>query len=120
MNPVLGQVDVPAMPLLVNGDVCTVGQPIVAIVAESETAALDAAERTEMDLTPLEPVCNTEPALVAPALFPELSGNTMVDESWHSGDAARAFAGAAEIAEVTIWHPRVATAQLERRATVAA
>ena len=120
VNPVLGDICISDMPILARTEAIAVGQPVVAIVAESETAATEAAERVEIELEPLEPVCDPEAALDASALFPELPDNTVVDQSWRSGDAARAFAGAAAIAEVTIRHPRVAAAPLECRATVAA
>ena len=118
-NPIVGNVDAPAMPVLAQNEVRAVGQPIVAIVAESETAALEAADRVEMDLEPLEPVCDPEAALDAPALLPETADNAIVDETWRGGDAERAFGHAAVTAEVTIRHPRVAPAPLECRATVA-
>ena len=119
VNPVLGELDAPAMPVLAQEDVRAVGQPIVAIVAESEAAALDAADRVEMDLEPLEPVCDPEAALTAPPLLPETASNVIIDKSWCSGDSERAFGTAAVTAEVTIRHPRVAPASLECRATMA-
>ena len=120
VNPVLGDIDAPAMPILAHEEVRAVGQPVVAVVAESEAAALDGADRVEMDLEPLEPVCDPEAALDAPPLFPALRSNTAVDETWRSGDAAQAFAAAAVTADVTIHHPRVTPAPLECRAIVAA
>ena len=119
VNPLLGDIFAPDMPILALGEVRAVGQPIVAVVAESEAAALDAADRVEVDLEQREPVCDPEAALEAPALFRELPGNTVADESWQSGDAAGVLASTAAIAEVTIRHPRVAAAPLECRATVA-
>ena len=119
VNPVLGDFHAPAMPILARDDVRAVGQPVVGVVAESETAALAAAERVEMDLEPLQPICDAEAALTAPAILLEMASNKVVDHMWRSGDAARAFAGAAITAEVTIRHPRVAASPLECRATVA-
>ncbi len=119
VNPVLGEFDAPAMPVLAQDEVRAVGQPVVAIVADSEAAALAAADRVEMDLEALEPVCDAEAALTAPPLLPERASNVIVEESWSSGDAERAFRNATVTAEVTIRHPRVAPAPLECRAIAA-
>lgn len=120
VNPVLGEFAAPAMPVLAQDDLRAVGQPVVAIVAESEVAALEAADRVEMDLEPLEPICDPEAALTGPPLLPEIASNVIVDKSWSSGDTEKGFGNATVTAEVTIRHPRVAPAPLECRAIVAA
>ena len=120
INPVLGEIETPDMPILARDELRAVGQPMVAIVAESEAAALEAADRVEVDLEPLEPVCDPEAALDALALFPEIASNVLVDRHCRSGDPDRAFPGAAFTAEVTVRHPRVAPAPLECRAILAA
>ena len=119
INPVLGDVDPPDRPVLARDQVRATGQPIVAIAAESEAAALDAADRIDMDLEPLEPICDPEAAIDAPPLFPETTGNVVAAKRWRSGDAEAAFGEAATTVEVTIRHPRVAPAPLECRATLA-
>ena len=119
VSPVLGDVESPDMPILADGEIRAVGQPVVAVVAESEAAASEAADRVEMDLEPREPICDPEAALAAPALFPELAGNVVAHKHWRSGDPERAFAGASVIAEAAVRHPRVAPSPLECRATLA-
>ena len=119
VNPVMGDVEAPDMPILAEGELRAVGQPVVAIVAESEAAAREAADQVEMDVEPLQPICDPEAALDAVALFPEIASNVVADKRWRSGDPDGAFAGAAVTAEVTIRHPRVAPAPLECRATLA-
>ena len=119
VNAVLGAVEVPDTPILARGELRAVGQPMVAIVAQTEAAALAAADRVEMDLDPLEPVCDPEAALESAALFPEVPGNVVASRRWRCGDPGVAFAGAAATAEVTIRHPRVAPAPLECRASLA-
>lgn len=119
VNPVLGDFTAPELAILAWAEVSAVGQPVVAIVAESETAALDAADRVEMDLEPLEPVCDPEAALAATDLIADTAHNVIVDETWDSGDAKRAFGSAAVTAEATVRHPRVAPMPLECRATMA-
>ena len=119
VSPVLGDVEVPDMPILAEGELRAVGQPVVAIVAESEAAAREAADRVEVDLDPLDPICDAEAALDAPALFPEIAGNVVARKCWRSGDPDGGFAGALVTAEVTVRHPRVAPSPLECRATMA-
>ena len=119
VNPVLGEFDAPEMSILARGELRAVGQPVVAIVADSEAAALEAADRIEMDFAPREPICDPETALASAPLFPEISGNVVANKRWRSGDPDRAFAGATVTAEVTVRHPRVAPAPLECRATLA-
>ena len=119
VNPVLGEFDAPVMPILAEDDLRALGQPVVAIVAESEAAALDAADRVEMDLEPLEPICDPQVALTAPPLLPETASNVIIDKSWCSGDSESGFDNAAVTAEVTIRHPRVAPASLECRSIMA-
>lgn len=120
INPVLGDLDLPPdRPVLARDQVRAVGQPIVAIVAESEAAALEAADLVDMDLEPLEPICDPEAAIAAPPLFPETTSNVVAGKRWRSGDPEAAFGEAAATAEVAIRHPRVAPAPLECRATLA-
>ena len=119
VNPVLGEVDAPRMPILAERELHAVGQPIVAIVAETEAAALEAADWIEMALEPLDAVCEPETAVDASPLFPEIGSNVIVDRRWRSGDPGRAFAAAAVTAEAVVRHPRVAPAPLECRSALA-
>ena len=119
VNAVLGDVEAPDTPFLAPGELRAVGQPIVAIVAETEAAALAAADRVEMDFEPLAPICDPEAALESAALFPEISSNAVAVEHWRNGDPGRAFAEAAATAEVTVRHPRIAPGPLECRASLA-
>lgn len=68
-------------PVLATGVVRYVGEPIVAIVAESDTRARDAAQLVVVDLDPLEAVIDPEAALElgAPLLFPEHGSNIAVE-----------------------------------------
>ena len=119
VNAVLGDLDAPDMPILARGELRAVGQPIAAIAAETEAAALAAADRVEMKLDPLEPVCDPEAAIESAALFPGISSNVVAAEHWRNGDPDLAFTGAAVTAEVTVRHPRVAPGPLECRASFA-
>lgn len=66
-----------ARPPLAIGKVRFVGDIVVAVVAESRTAAMDAVELIEVDYEPLPAVIDPEDALAAgaPLQFEELGGN---------------------------------------------
>ncbi len=119
VNAVLGDFEAPDMPILAQREVRAVGQPIVAIVAETEAVAHAAADRVEMDFEPLEPICDPEAAFGSAAIFPEMSSNSVAAAHWRNGDPDRAFADAAVTAEVTVRHPRIVPAPLECRASFA-
>ena len=118
-NPVMGEVPASDLPVLARSELHCVGQPLAAVVAESEAAALEAADRVELDLDSHEPVCDAQAALGAAPFFPESTDNVVVDKRWRNGDPEGGFTDAALVSEVTIRHPRVAAAPLECRATAA-
>ena len=119
VNAVLKDIDAPDRPVLARGELRAVGQPIVAIVADSAAAAREAADLVEMELGPQAAICDPEAAIDAAALFPETAGNTVLDHRWRSGDPS-AWDAATITVEVEIRHPGVAPAPLECRATAAA
>src|SRR6266404_2152214 len=87
-------------PLLAEGKVRYVGEPVTLIVAETQAQALDAAEQVAVDYAPLPPVTTLAAARApgAPEISPEVPGNLCLD--WHTGDAAAvaaAFAAAAHV-----------------------
>src|SRR5918911_4772729 len=82
-------------PLLAEGKVRYVGEPVAVIVAESRDQALDAAERIAVDYSPLPAVTTGAAARMprAPLLSSDAPGNLCFE--WHAGgrDAGtRAFA----------------------------
>lgn len=71
-------------PLLADGTVRFVGEPIVAVVAESSRRAVDAAEAVWADVEPLPAVTDPEDAARdAVVLFPDVGTNVVLDQ----GDA---------------------------------
>ena len=67
-----------ARPFLADGVVRFVGEPVVAVVAESLAEAVDAAELVEVDYEPLVPVVDPEDALDnTTVLFPEAGTNVV-------------------------------------------
>ena len=118
--PPLGDPSVAAPQPLIAGDtVRFCGEIVAMVVAESETAARDAAERIEADYDPL-PVCaNSAEAAAIPAMWPQAPGNLgfIVD----LGDPAStdaAFAGAAHIESIELASNRIFGAPLENRACI--
>ena len=73
-----------------------VGEPIVAIAAESRAAAEDAAALVEVEYEPLPAVLTPDAALAAgaPLIHPELGDNLLYETRLAAGDADIAFAAA--------------------------
>jgi carbon-monoxide dehydrogenase large subunit len=110
-------------PLLADGAVRFVGEPVVLVVAETRAVALDAAEHVVVDYAPLPAVTSAAAALApgAPQLSPEVPGNLCHD--WHAGDAAAvdaAFARAAHVVSLRLGNHRIVTNPMEPRGAVGA
>jgi carbon-monoxide dehydrogenase large subunit len=110
---------VPPRPALANGTVRHVGDPVAFVVAETATAARDAAEQIVIDYTPLPCVVDAAAALAqgAPMLWD--TGNESY--RFQKGDQAavnRAFASAARITEIEVVNNRLVIAPIETRAAI--
>ncbi|MEO5375589.1 MAG: xanthine dehydrogenase family protein molybdopterin-binding subunit [Alphaproteobacteria bacterium] len=113
----------PARPVLARGKVRHVGEAVAFVIAETLTAARDAAELVAVDYDPLEAVVDLRAALNpgAPELYDEVPGNLLFD--WELGDAAavdRAFAGAARVVGLDLVNNRLAPTPLEPRSAIGA
>ena len=118
---------VPYRPSLAGDCARHAGEPVALVVAESETAARDAAELVEIDYAPRDAVADlaraAEPG--APLLFPDAPGNVAVD--WHPYGAKpeeraeldRIFSEAAHVASVSLVNQRIAMAPMEPRGALA-
>jgi carbon-monoxide dehydrogenase large subunit len=100
-----------------------VGEAVAIVLAETRDAALDAAERVEVDYEPLPAVTASPDALAdgAPRLHDEAPGNVCF--RWQRGDAAaveRGFAHAAHTVELRLVNNRLAGCAIEPRAALAA
>jgi aerobic carbon-monoxide dehydrogenase large subunit len=95
-------------PLLADGEVRYVGQPIAAVVAESRALAEDAAELVEVDYEPLEPVVD-----------PGDSTEDLVRWSCRAGDVDAAFERADVVVRGHYGLPRLAAVPMEPRGAVA-
>ena len=107
----------PAMP---REEVNYVGEPMAAVVAESEAAALEAAELVEVDYEVLPSVGGLDAALQenAPKIFNEQS-NIAVTREKTVGDVEAGFAQADKVVSLYMRQPRVALVPMEPRGIVA-
>ncbi len=111
-------------PVLAVGKVRHAGQPVALIVAESLTAARDAAEAIEVEYEPLPAVTAAKDALApgAPQLFDHIPGNQVFDWDNDLGDAkatAEAFAKAAHVVALDLVNNRVVVNSMEPRNALA-
>lgn len=110
----------PAMtrPVLAAGVVRHVGEPVVAIVAETTAAAADAAELVVIDYDPLPPVVDPEESLKDETiLFPEAGTNNCFP--FQFGHDENLFDGCEVIVKQRILNQRVAPCPMEPRASAA-
>jgi carbon-monoxide dehydrogenase large subunit len=107
----------PPMP---RAEVNYVGEPIAAVVAESETAAFEAAELVSVDYEILPSVGGLDAALLeeSPKIFNEQS-NIAVTRQTSTGDLAAGFARAERIVSLDLRQPRLALMPMEPRGIVA-
>jgi aerobic carbon-monoxide dehydrogenase large subunit len=108
-------------PLLAEGKVRYVGEPVALIVAETRAQALDAAEQLVVDYAPLPAVTSAAAARAsgAPEISSEVPGNVCLD--WRTGDAAAveaAFTVAAHVVELSLDNHRIVTNPIEPRGVI--
>ncbi|PYM24871.1 MAG: carbon monoxide dehydrogenase [Candidatus Rokuibacteriota bacterium] len=80
-----------------------VGEPVVAIAAETAAAAHDAAARVRVDYAPLPAVLDPD-SVTAPLIHPELGDNIIYETSMRGGEPDAAFAAAPRV-----WRGRFTT-----------
>ncbi len=112
---------VPHMPL--TSDVARhVGDPVAVVIAESQTAAIDAAEKVDVAWEPLPAVTATDKATAAGAAQVHADAPGNVAFKWALGDAAAtdaAFKNAAVTVKKRIVNQRLVANAMEPRACVA-
>ncbi len=111
-------------PILAQGKVRHVGQPVAVVVAETLTAARDAAEAIEVEYESLPAVTDAKDALApgAPQLFDHIPGNLVFDWDNDAGDAKAtdaAFAKAARVVTLDLVNNRVVANSMEPRNAIA-
>ncbi|HXZ03109.1 MAG TPA: xanthine dehydrogenase family protein molybdopterin-binding subunit [Stellaceae bacterium] len=111
----------PPHPVLAQGKVRHIGDPVAVVIAETRAQAKDAAELIVVDYKPLPAVVSAEAALKpgAPQLHEQAKGNLCYD--WHLGDKAAvdaAFAKAAHVTRLDIVNNRLVPNAMEPRAAI--
>ena len=110
--------------LLASDKVRYVGEPVVAVVAETYEQAVDAAQTVFVDIEPLEALIDIEAALASETLIYEAAGSNAVFDTTalgmpeNTGDEF--FADCEVVVEGRFVNQRVAPCPLEARAAAAA
>lgn len=106
-----------ARPLLAQGRVRCVGQPVAVVLAEDPRVAADAAEAVAVDYAPLPAVVDPEAAMApgAPLLYPESGTNVATRTRREQGDVDGAFRRAAVVVEATLVNQRLLPVAMEPR-----
>lgn len=111
---------IPDHSILAKGRVYFSGHPVAVVVATDPYLARDAAERVEVDYTPLPAVADPEKALEpgAPAVHPEWPDNVAFVHKQENGDIDQAFAEADVIVKQRMLQPRVVASPMEPRGAI--
>jgi carbon-monoxide dehydrogenase large subunit len=111
----------PPHPILAQGKVRHVGDPVAVVIAETLAQAKDAAELVEVSYHPLPVVVAADEAIKPgrPQLFDNALNNICFD--WHLGDKAAvevAFTGAHHVTCIEIVNNRLVSNPMEPRAAI--
>ncbi|MCI0338218.1 MAG: xanthine dehydrogenase family protein molybdopterin-binding subunit [Acidobacteria bacterium] len=117
----LPELKVPKYPVLAQGKVIFVGQPVAAVVATDKYKARDAVDLIEVDYDPLDVVTDPERAAKpdCPVIHEEFGTNVAFVHSAGTGDLEAAFKQADKIVSQRLNHPRLAPIALETRGVLA-
>jgi carbon-monoxide dehydrogenase large subunit len=110
---------VPPRPVLANGKVRFVGDPVAFVVAETPALARDAAEQVLVDYTPLPSVVEAVAALQPTA--PQLWDTGNCSYRFQRGDQAAvqtALGSAAHVVEIEVVNTRLVIAPMETRGAI--
>ena len=108
VNDSMFPISMPARPLLADQDVNFVGEPFVAIVAHTASAAREAVDLVEARFEP-----------ESPEIDPLESSNCAFDHQWLHGDPQAVLANAAHVVRVRIVQARVSALPIEPRGILA-
>lgn len=106
-------------PVLAQGRVRYVGEPVAAVLAETRAAAEDAASLIDIEYDVLPAITDPRQAQSAPALHDAAPENVLLRWQRSSGDVESAFASASRIVAQRFHIPRLAAAPIEPRGAVA-
>jgi carbon-monoxide dehydrogenase large subunit len=113
----------PAHPVLAQGKVRHVGDPIAAVIAETADQARDAAEAIEVDIAELPAVVDMKAALVdgSPKVHDDLTSNLCFDWGFveeNKGAVEEAFASAAHVTSLELVNQRLVANPMEPRVAI--
>ncbi|RCW68525.1 carbon-monoxide dehydrogenase large subunit [Pseudorhodoferax soli] len=110
-----------AIHALANGVVHFVGEPVVAVLADSRYIAEDALELIEVDYTPLPVATDPEEAAHpdAPLLHASLKSNVLVERAFVRGEVDEAFKGAPHVIGARFRFHRKTSLAMENRCYMA-
>ncbi|MBC7800901.1 MAG: xanthine dehydrogenase family protein, partial [Gemmatimonadaceae bacterium] len=111
----------PAHPVLAQGKVRHVGDPVAVVIAATKQEAKNAAELLSIDYEDLPAIAGVREAIApgAPLVHDDVPGNVCFD--WHIGDKAivdQAFAGAAHVVKLDLTNNRLVPNAMEPRAAI--
>jgi carbon-monoxide dehydrogenase large subunit len=111
-----------SQPPLAGDRVRFAGEPVVAVLAETDEAAADAAELVRVDYEPLATVTTVVAAQApgAPALHADIPDNVACTRRWQAGDIHAALSGADHVVELALANSPIAALPLEPRGILAA
>ena len=111
----------PGHPVLAQGKVCYVGQPVAVVVADDPYSARDGAELVMVDYEPLPPVVDPDRATDAetPVIHPDIGTNVAMRSVQEGGDIDQAFAQADHVVRQRYQIQRLAPSSMEGRGVVA-
>ena len=111
---------IPNHAILAQGRAYFSGHPVAVVVATDPYLARDAADRVEVDYTPLSAVSDPEKALEpgAPAVHPEWPDNVAFVHKQENGEIDKAFAEADVIVKQRMLQPRVVANPMEPRGAI--
>ncbi|HUK59444.1 MAG TPA: xanthine dehydrogenase family protein molybdopterin-binding subunit [Stellaceae bacterium] len=108
-------------PVLADGEVVHVGEPVAIVVADSRYRAEDVAALVAVEYEPLPAVADCRAALVsdAPGAHRTAPHNLLAEFTMQYGDVERAFAGAPHSVALSLWQHRGGAHSIEGRGAVA-
>src|SRR5262245_2594156 len=111
----------PPRTLLAEEKAYYVGQPVVAVVAETRQQAQDAVELVQVEYGDLPCVVDSREAAApgAPQIWPQAPGNIAAEAKYGNAEAtAAAFASAAQVVEVELHNHRLNAFAMEPRCAI--
>src|SRR5262249_38326900 len=117
----LPELKVPKYPVLAQGKVIFVGQPVAVVIATDKYQASDALDLIEVDYDPLDVITDAESAQKpgGPLIHEEFGTNIAFVHSAGTGDVEAAFKQADKIVTQKLNHQRLAPISVEPRGALA-